>query len=145
MCVPREPMALKRGSGESFPNLHMGVSHLLVCIKICKRGWSIAQQKIYFSRGLAFLGSPGVVSTYIRCGIIDFYGCWRGPEPVGALKRAEKGKIRNLKILFFCVFSNSVFCLFQPFLGLQRARDPPNHHKSRGFRTQRTPWELGRL
>ena len=79
------------------PRNHMGVSHLLVCIKICKRGWSIAQQKIYFSPGLAFLGPPGVVSTYIRCGIIDFYGCWRGPEPVGALKRAEKGKILNLK------------------------------------------------
>ena len=83
------------------PGPYMGVSHLLVCIKICKRGWLIAQQKFYFPPGLAFLGSPGVVSTYIRCGIIDFYGGWGGPEPVGAQKRAEKRKIRNLKIVFF--------------------------------------------
>ena len=84
--------------------------YFLVC-RAFHRRWSIAQQKIYFSLGFAFLGSPGVVSTYIRCGIIDFYGGWGGPEPVGALKRAEKGKILNLKkrkkiqISYFAFFS----------------------------------------
>ena len=33
----------------------------------------------------------------VVCGILDFYGGWGGPEPVGAPKRAEKRKIQHLK------------------------------------------------
>ena len=71
----------------------------------------------------------------VVCGILDFYGGWGGPEPVGAPKRADKHKIRNVKKpkkikFYFLVFQIFYLFVFWRFLGLLRARDPPNHHKS---------------
>ena len=82
---------------------------------------------------------------FVGRGILGFYGGLGGSRTRRSPKKRQKTKNKKFENFLFLVFSNFVFFVFRPFLGLQRARDPPNHQKSRGFRVQRIPRELGRL